>query len=274
VLSGTPSAGTGGIYTLHLTANNGVGTSATQTFTLTVDEAASITNANSKTFTVGSAGTFTVTASGFPAPTLAESGALPAGVNFNSGILAGTPAAGTGGIYPVTFTAHNGVGADANQSFTLTVDQAPLVNCPSDLVTNATAGVCQLPAVAFAASASGFPAPVLSYSLNSTTITSPHLFAVGTNFVSVTATNSAGTNTCGFTVIVQPGPAPQLNAFEPGTNVVLSWPTNFNCYTLQFSSDLSSSGWTNYSGPLSIVGTNFVVTNGILFDSEFFRLRD
>ncbi len=36
--------------------------------------------------------------------------------------LAGTPAAGTGGSYPFTITASNGIGTDATQSFTLTVD--------------------------------------------------------------------------------------------------------------------------------------------------------
>ena len=38
--------------------------------------------------------------------------------------LAGTPAAGTGGTYPLTITATNGVLPDATQSFTLTVNQA------------------------------------------------------------------------------------------------------------------------------------------------------
>ena len=40
--------------------------------------------------------------------------------------LAGTPAAGTGGIYPLTVKAINGVGAAALQSFTLTVNEAPV----------------------------------------------------------------------------------------------------------------------------------------------------
>ena len=38
--------------------------------------------------------------------------------------LAGTPAAGTGGTYPFTITAANGVLPDATQSFTLTVNGA------------------------------------------------------------------------------------------------------------------------------------------------------
>ena len=52
------------------------------------------------------AGSFSATATGFPAPTLSETGALPSGVTFNTatGVLSGTPAAGTGGTYPLTFT--------------------------------------------------------------------------------------------------------------------------------------------------------------------------
>jgi hypothetical protein len=40
VLSGTPAGGSTGSYTLHFTASNGVGSNATQTFTLTVNAAA------------------------------------------------------------------------------------------------------------------------------------------------------------------------------------------------------------------------------------------
>ena len=56
--------------------------------------------------------------------------ALPTGVTFvnngnGTGTLAGTPGAGTGGTYAITFTANNGVGGDVVQNFTLTVNQAP-----------------------------------------------------------------------------------------------------------------------------------------------------
>ena len=76
---------------------------------------------------MGSAGTFTVTATGNPTATFTETGALPAGVTFTdngdgTATLAGTPAAGTGGTYPFTITATNGVEPHATQSFTLTVD--------------------------------------------------------------------------------------------------------------------------------------------------------
>ncbi len=51
-----------------------MGAPATQSFTLTVDEAAAITSADSTTFTVGIGGTFTVTTSGYPTGALSESG--------------------------------------------------------------------------------------------------------------------------------------------------------------------------------------------------------
>ena len=119
-LSGTPAAGTGGTYPITITATNGVSPDATQTFTLTVDEAPAITSGDSTTFTEGSAGTFTVTSTGFPTAALSEVGSLPSGVTFSdngdgTATLSGTPAAGTGGSYPITITATNGVspGRDA-----------------------------------------------------------------------------------------------------------------------------------------------------------------
>jgi len=121
VLSGTPAAGTGGTYPIVVTATNSV-SSPTQNFTLTVDQAPAITTSpTSTTFTVGTPGSFTMTATGFPTPTFTESGALPGGVALTSaGVLSGTPAAGTGGTYPITVTATNSV-SSATQSFTLTV---------------------------------------------------------------------------------------------------------------------------------------------------------
>ena len=128
-LSGTPAAGTGGNYALTLTASNGVGTAATQSFTLKVNQAPAITSANAVTFTVGTAGSFTVTTTGSPVSALTQSGTLPGGVTFHdngngTATLSGTPGAGTGGSYALTLTASNGVGTAATQSFTLTVNGA------------------------------------------------------------------------------------------------------------------------------------------------------
>jgi glycosidase len=100
--------------------------------TLTVDQAPAITSADNTTFQVGQAGSFTITTTGFPMPALSESGGLPDGVSFtdngnSTATLSGTPAAGSGGTYLLTITASNGVSPDATQSFTLTVEEAPLL---------------------------------------------------------------------------------------------------------------------------------------------------
>jgi len=84
--------------------------------------APAFTSATTAAFTEGSAGTFKPAASGSPTPTITESGALPAGVSFTGGSLTGTPTAT--GTFPITFTANNGIGSPATQSFTLTVAAA------------------------------------------------------------------------------------------------------------------------------------------------------
>lgn len=94
---------------------------STESTTETIDEAATITSPAEATFAEGTQGSFTVTAEGAPAPVIAESGALPAGLTFDpiTDELAGT--ATETGLFPITFTAFNGVGAEAMQSFALTV---------------------------------------------------------------------------------------------------------------------------------------------------------
>jgi subtilisin-like proprotein convertase family protein len=82
----------------------------------------SFTSPDSASFTELTAGTHTVVATGTATITYAVTGALPAGVTFNPAtqVLSGTPAFGTAGSYPLTFTATNAFGT-ANQSFTLNV---------------------------------------------------------------------------------------------------------------------------------------------------------
>ena len=71
------------------------------------------------------------TTAGNPATTtLTKTGTLPAGVSFTdngdgTATIAGTPNAGTGGVYTITITASNGVAPDATQTFTLTVNEPP-----------------------------------------------------------------------------------------------------------------------------------------------------
>ena len=100
-------------------ANFTGGTSAPLTHN--VNQAPAITSAATTTFTVGQSDSFTVTATGTPAPTISYSGTLPSGVSFTSGTFSGTPAAGTEKAYPLILTASNSVNPTATQSFTLTV---------------------------------------------------------------------------------------------------------------------------------------------------------
>ncbi|HPS79371.1 MAG TPA: leucine-rich repeat domain-containing protein, partial [Thermoanaerobaculaceae bacterium] len=96
------------------------------TATFDLIPAPTITSADHATFIIGQPGTFAVTATGVPTPSLALTGTLPSGITFTdngggSATLGGTAAAGTRGVYPLTITAHNGVDPDAVQAFTLTV---------------------------------------------------------------------------------------------------------------------------------------------------------
>src|SRR5205807_1215599 len=87
--------------------------------------APSITSDDHTTFTAGSLGSFTVTTTGYPAPSLSETGTLPDGVTFTdngngTATLAGTPT--LAGSYPFSITASNSIGTDDSQSFTLAID--------------------------------------------------------------------------------------------------------------------------------------------------------
>jgi hypothetical protein len=115
-LSGTPTQE--GVFHISFTASNEAGFS-TQSFTLTVDAPPAITSADEATFSYGAPGTFTVSASGTPTPTIVKWGNLPAGVSYSDGVLSGTPT--QIGTFEVTFTASNGIGANSIQQFTLTV---------------------------------------------------------------------------------------------------------------------------------------------------------
>ena len=103
------------------------GTGNTDTASLMVLGPPAITSAASAHFTVGSAGSFTVTATGYPLPTLRiVGGSLPADVTFidngnGTATLGGTPAPGALGAYTFGIAAKNTAGTDG-QKFALIVD--------------------------------------------------------------------------------------------------------------------------------------------------------
>ena len=241
-LAGTPAGNSGGPYPFTITATNGVSPAATQSFTLTVNQAPGITSSAGTTFTAGQAGTFTVTTSGAPNSALSETGALPSGVTFKdngdgTATLAGTPAGNSGGPYPFTITATNGVSPAATQSFTLTVNQAPGIT--SSAGTTFTAGQ----AGTFTVKSTGAPTPGLSekgalprgvkFKGNgdgtATLAGTPAPGSGGTYPIRITATNGvspAATQSFTLTVVGLPAAPSGLKATSRGRTVSLTWTNN------------------------------------------------
>jgi Putative Ig domain len=209
-LSGTPATSSGGVYAVTFIATDPAGTT-TQSFTLTVNAASAITTGASATATVGSGFNFNVDATGYPAPTMAESGTLPQGLTWvdngnGTATLSGTPGVGQGGVYPLTITATNSAGT-ATQSFTLTVDQAP------SITSAATASGTHGKAFSFTFTSAGYPAANLTISAavkglsfapgsNGTATLSGTPTNAGTYVLTLTAKNVAGTATQTFTLTV------------------------------------------------------------------------
>jgi streptogramin lyase len=122
-LSGTPVAGTSGSYPVTITAVNAAG-SATQPFTLVVNQVPAFTSATTTTFTIGSPSNFAVTTTGSPTAALTFTGTMPAGLTFvdngnGTAKLSGTTTAAAK-TYTLKITAKNSAGS-AVQSFSLVV---------------------------------------------------------------------------------------------------------------------------------------------------------
>jgi len=194
----------------------------------------------------GAPGSFTVTASGSPAPTISESGSLPPGVTFSdngdgTGSLTGTPTAS--GSFPVTFTANNGVGVDATQSFTLTVYQvATLTGASPALLAAGSSGTVVL-------TGSGLePGASVAFTGPTTTVTAVRssVVAAGTT-LSATVKASASTPTGTYTVTVTN--ADRSTASCTSCLVIIAGPT-----LAAFSPPTAARGTT---GPVSLSGTGF-----------------
>jgi large repetitive protein len=266
-LAATCLATVGGLHTVTGTYGP-VATAITATADLTVDEAPAFTSADAATFTVGAAGSFTVTASGFPAPTLSESGTLPTGVTFDAatGLLAGVPGKGTGGVYAVTFTAENGITPPATQSFTLTVEEAPaFTSADAATFTVGAAG-------SFTVTASGFPAPTLSesgtlpegvtlvdhHNGTATLAGTPAADTAGTYTLTVDAENGVSDPTQSFTLSIKnPASTPTTTTTVPTTTTTTApTTTTATATTPAAATTLPFTGtnmWASTSSGLSLV---------------------
>ncbi len=202
-LSGTPMVP--GLFTGTITASNAAGT-ATQNFSITINQVPAFTSsAPTATSLINTAYSFTVTASGTPAPTFSvTAGALPTGLTLSSaGAITGTATAS--GLFTGTITATNAAGT-ATQNFSISINQAPaLTNGPTP-----SSGLVGT-AYSFTYTATGFPAPTFSVtgalpsglSLSTAGAITGTPTAVGTFTGTVTASNGIGTAaTQNFTITV------------------------------------------------------------------------
>jgi hypothetical protein len=115
-----------GTVTVTVTAGNGIAPAATQTVTVVVGTHPKFTSATTATFTPKVANSFTITTSGYPSPSIKESGTLPKGVTFatdgdGTATISGKPGTMKARTYKLTLTATNGFGKAVVQRITLEV---------------------------------------------------------------------------------------------------------------------------------------------------------
>ena len=136
-ISGTPVASAVGRYVVTITASNGVGSPAAQQLVITVAAAPVLaalpkfTSPSQVLVLPGANAVVTITASGTPAPTITESGALPTGMAFHddgdgTATVSGVTPPGLSATYVVTLTASNGAASNgaagsASQALRITV---------------------------------------------------------------------------------------------------------------------------------------------------------
>ncbi len=184
----------------------------------------SISSAATATFALGSPGTFAVASSGDSAAVLAVAGTLPAGVTFTpsgpAGTLAGTPAAGSAGVYPLTVSATSPWGT-ATQQFTLVVTSAPV------FTSAASAAVVNGTTFSFTVTTSGYPVAaitrtgtlpagvVFTANADGTATLNGRSTSNGRYLITFTAKNSLGQSSQSFVLTV--GRPPAFTSGNTGT---------------------------------------------------------
>jgi len=158
-ISGTPASGTVGASSVTLQLQNLLDTVDT-TLTVEVNEPPTITSAATAAFQNGTAGSVTITTTGYPTATLALAGALPAGLTFTdngdgTATISGTPTATTPTDSQVVVTADS-VAGTATQ--TLDVVTGPPPSFLSEPVAQFAVGTASTDTI----DASGTPTPALS----------------------------------------------------------------------------------------------------------------
>lgn len=141
---------------------------ASESALFTIRRRTVFTSAASTTAVVGAPFTFDVVSeSEQAAAAVSSSGMLPDGVTLSddgdgTATLAGTPAPGTSGSYPLTLTADNGLETAAQQAFTLVISGT----APSVTTQPEAASVAVGATATFTAAASGDPTPTVRWQVS------------------------------------------------------------------------------------------------------------
>lgn len=116
----------------------------------------------------------------------------------------------------------------------------------------------------------------LNQNITISTGTTPGIYYLGYKINDeneVTECSSANNYIYYWTVTVTPT-SPTVNISYGGGNVVLSWPTNFAGYILEYTTNLAADNWlTNSSTPFPVNG-QYTITNAPTSGTRFYRLMN
>ena len=256
---------------------------------ISVGQAPTITSANNTTFALNTFNSFTVTTTGSPTPSITESGMLPSGLGFvdnhnGTGTLSGTPTAT--GMVGIMFTAANGVGSNAVQSFTLNV---ATTSTTTTLVSSANPSIRGkgVTLTATVSSSSGTPTGTVKFFNGTKALATKGLtggvasyatesLPVGTN--TITAVYEGNSTTTGSTS------APLYQVVEDATTTTLiSSSANPSSYaeTVTFTATVTSTGGTPPDGESvtfergsTVLGTGNLTSGSASFTTSSLQVGD
>ena len=219
---------------------------------------------------------YTITASNSPT-SYSESGALPAGLTFASGVISGTPSLGSSGTYSVTISATNSYGTGSATLVITITNQTPVIT--SSLTTiNGLIGTAISTYTITATntptsySASGLPTG-LSVDGSTGAITGTPT-AAGTFTATISATNSVTTGSASLTFVIASSISTAITATGTGT---WTCPAGIHAITVETwgaggygggITENASNQYTNAGGGAggSYVKANIAVTPGTTYN--------
>ena len=218
-----------------------------------------ITSASSALFGLNAPGSFTVDASGSPAPTIGQSGTLPGGIVFTdnhngTATFSGMPT--TSGFFPVVLTATDGT-SSSSQPFTLEVGTAPHIASASTAVFRAAVRG------SFQVAASGTPRPTVSL-LSGTLPTGLVLSSTG-RLVGTPVAGTSGT----YPVTVQAANGLAPAATQALTVEVDGAPVFTSASTVSFALGVRGSvAITTRAAPAAVLAESGTLVPGLAFTPE------